>query len=44
MEWPAVMQALDAIDYHGWGILEVGGGNAARLKFLAQRTDKIFAG
>ena len=44
VEWPAVMQALDAIDYHGWGILEVGGGNAARLKFLAQRTDKIFAG
>ncbi len=44
VDWPAVMRALDDIAYHGWGILEVGGGDAARLKFLAERTDKIFAG
>ena len=42
-DWPAVMRALDDIGYHGWGILEVPGGDAARLKFLAERTDKIFA-
>ena len=44
VEWPAVMRALDDIAYHGWGILEVPGGDAARLKFLAERTDKLFAG
>ena len=42
VEWPAVMRALDDIAYHGWGILEVGGGDATRLKFLAERTDKLF--
>ena len=41
-DWPAVMKALDEIAYEGWGILEVGGGDASRLKFLAERTDKIF--
>lgn len=44
VEWPAVMRALDDIAFHGWGILEVGGGDAQRLKFLAQRTDQLFAG
>ncbi|MCE9612411.1 MAG: sugar phosphate isomerase/epimerase [Chthoniobacter sp.] len=43
-DWPAVMSALDDIAYHGWGILEVRGGDATRLKFLAERTDRIFAG
>ena len=43
-DWPAVMRALDDIGYHGWGILEVPGGDAARLKFLAERTDKLFLG
>ena len=43
-DWPAVMRALDNIAYHGWGILEVPGGDAARLKFLAERTDKLFLG
>ena len=42
VEWPAVMRALDDIAFHGWGILEVPGGDAARLKFLAERTDKLF--
>ncbi len=41
--WPDVMKALDEIGYAGWGILEVRGGDAERLKFLAERTDKIFA-
>ncbi len=42
--WPDVMKALDEIAYKGWGILEVPGGDATRLKFLAERTDKIFGG
>ena len=43
-DWPATMKALDAIGYTGFGILEVPGGDATRLKFLADRTDQIFAG
>ena len=43
-DWPATMKALDDIAYDGYGILEVGGGDAARLKFLAERTDTLFAG
>ena len=42
-DWPATMKALDDIAYQGWGILEVPGGDAARLKFLAERTDTLFA-
>jgi L-ribulose-5-phosphate 3-epimerase len=42
-DWPAVMKALDEVGFEGYGILEVPGGDAARLKFLAERTDKIFA-
>ena len=42
-DWPATMKALDEIGYHGYGIAEVGGGDAARLKFLAERMDKLFA-
>jgi L-ribulose-5-phosphate 3-epimerase len=42
-DWPATMKALDEIGYKGWGILEVPGGDAARLKFLAERTDQLFA-
>jgi L-ribulose-5-phosphate 3-epimerase len=42
-DWPSVMKALDEIGYEGWGILEVPGGDAARLADLAARTDKIFA-
>lgn len=41
--WPDVMKALDEIGYEGYGILEVPGGDAARLKFLAERTDQLFA-
>ena len=43
-DWPAIMKALDEIGYEGYGILEVPGGDAARVKFLAERTDKLFAG
>ena len=42
-DWPSVMRALDEIHYTGWGILEVPGGDAERLRFLAERTDKLFA-
>ena len=42
-DWPSVMKALDEIGYEGYGILEVRGGDAERLKFLAERTEKIFA-
>jgi hexulose-6-phosphate isomerase len=43
-DWPAIMRALDEIAYTGYGILEVPGGDGARVKFLAERTDKLFAG
>jgi hexulose-6-phosphate isomerase len=43
VNWAAVMKALDEIGYKNWGVLEVPGGDAARLKFLAERTDKLFA-
>lgn len=43
VNWAAVMQATDEIGYTGYGIAEVGGGDAARLKFLAERMDKLFA-
>ncbi len=42
--WPDVMKALDEIGYDGFGIAEVPGGDATRLKFLAERMDQIFAG
>ena len=44
MSWPDVMKALDEIGYEGYGIAEVPGGDAARLKFLAERIDKLYAG
>ena len=44
--WPAIMKALDAVGYDGWGISEQPGAqskDAAALKDLADRMDKIFA-
>ena len=41
--WPDVMKALDEIGYAGYGIAEVGGGDATRLKFLAERIDQLYA-
>jgi hexulose-6-phosphate isomerase len=43
--WPAIMKALDAAGYKGWGISEqpkAQSENAAALKDLAGRMDKIF--
>ena len=43
-DWPAIMKALDAIGYTGWGIAEQGGGGTPEgLKDLADRMDRIFA-
>ena len=42
--WPAVMKALDDINYHGWGIAEQGGaGSAAGLQKLSSEMDRIYA-
>jgi hexulose-6-phosphate isomerase len=44
-DWPAVMKALDAIGYAGWGIAEqAGAGSPGGLKHLSERMDEIFAG
>jgi hexulose-6-phosphate isomerase len=43
-DWPAVMKALDAIGYDGWGIAEQPGADSAEgLKDISQRMDRIFA-
>jgi len=42
-DWPAVMAALRAINYTGWGTAEIPGGDRARLQATAERMDKIFA-
>lgn len=42
-DWPAVMAALDEIGYRGWATAEVGGGDAERLRDIAERMDRIFA-
>ncbi|MEO8351358.1 MAG: sugar phosphate isomerase/epimerase family protein [Chthoniobacteraceae bacterium] len=41
--WPDVMKALADIGYQGYGIAEVKGGDATRLKFLARRIDELYA-
>lgn len=42
--WPAIMAALDKIDFSGWGIAEQGGGGSPEgLKDLSDRMTKIFA-
>jgi L-ribulose-5-phosphate 3-epimerase len=43
--WPAIMRALDAIGYHGWGISEQPSDQArdgATLKDLSERMDRVF--
>lgn len=43
-DWPAVMAALDAVGYTGWGIAEQPGGDTPEgLKTLVEGMDKIFA-
>jgi len=41
VRWPEVTKALDEIQFAGWGILEVEGGDAAHLKFLAERSNSL---
>lgn len=41
IDWPAVVIALREIGYDGWGVLEVPGGDEARLKFLFERTKSL---
>jgi len=42
-DWPTVMKALDEAGFRGWAIAEVPGGDAERLKFLAERMDRVLA-
>jgi len=45
-DWPAIMKALDAVGYTGWGISEQPGGQSKdvdALNELAKRMDKAFA-
>ena len=42
-DWPAVMKALDEVGFRGWSIAEIPGGDAARLKNIAERMDKILS-
>ncbi len=41
-DWPAVMQALDAIGFRGWGSAELAGGGRERLKDISERMDRIY--
>ena len=41
-DWPAVMKAVSEIGFDGWATAEVPGGDAKRLKDIAERMDKIF--
>ncbi len=43
VNWAAVMKALDATGYNGYGIAEVPGGDVPRMQFLSQRMDQLFA-
>jgi hexulose-6-phosphate isomerase len=42
-DWPAVKRALHDVGYHGYAIAEVPGGDAARLRFLAERMDQLLS-
>jgi L-ribulose-5-phosphate 3-epimerase len=44
--WPAIMKALDAVGYNGWGISEQPGAQSQdddAIKDLSARMDKVFA-
>ena len=43
VNWAAVMKALETAGYEGYGVAEVPGGDAERLKFLSQRMSQLFA-
>ncbi|MCK5793458.1 MAG: hypothetical protein KAH12_02045, partial [Anaerolineales bacterium] len=44
IDWPDVRKALSDVGYKGWVTAEVRNGDAAYLKDLSARMDKIFAG
>jgi hexulose-6-phosphate isomerase len=44
VDWPAVRAALAAVKYEGWVTTEISGGDAAYLKDVVARLDRIFAG
>ncbi|MEX1055351.1 MAG: sugar phosphate isomerase/epimerase family protein, partial [Rhodothermales bacterium] len=41
VDWPAVMKALEDIQYSGWATAEIPGGDRTRLNDIAGRMDKI---
>jgi hexulose-6-phosphate isomerase len=43
-DWPAVMKAVNEIGFDGWATAEIPGGDAKRLKEIAERMDRIFKG
>ena len=44
VDWPAVRAALAEVKYEGWVTAEISGGDAAYLKDVVTRLDRIFAG
>ena len=44
VDWPAVRAALADAKYEGWVTAEISGGDAAYLKDVVARLDRIFAG
>ena len=44
VDWPAVRTALADVKYEGWVTAEISGGDAAYLKDVVARLDRIFAG
>jgi hexulose-6-phosphate isomerase len=44
VNWPLLMKAIRDTGYTGYGIAEVGGGDAARLQFLSERMSKLLNG
>jgi L-ribulose-5-phosphate 3-epimerase len=44
VDWPEVRKALGEVGYEGWITTEINGGDAAYLKDVVARLDRIFAG
>ena len=44
VDWPEVHKALGEVGYEGWITTEISGGDAAYLKDVVARLDRIFAG
>ncbi|MGD9721516.1 MAG: sugar phosphate isomerase/epimerase family protein [Pirellulales bacterium] len=40
-DWPAILQALDDVEYHGWATSEVAGGGEQELRDIAQRMNRV---